>query len=137
MEKIDIVRLEKGVAGTFGVLRMDEKVFCVTLEPPDRGNEVNVSCIPAGEYVCKRIDSPAFGPTFEIADVPGRTHILFHQGNVVADTRGCVLLGRSYGMLGTERGVVQSRPTFRDFLERCSGVDRLVVTIEDRCQESV
>jgi len=132
MEKMDIVRLEKGLSGTFGVLRMDGEVFCVTLEPPDRGNLPEVSCIPAGEYDCRRVESPSFGTTFEIGGVPGRDHILFHQGNVVSDTRGCVLLGRSFGMLGSERAVVRSRPTFREFLDRCGDARRFTVSIQDR-----
>ena len=134
MEKIDIVRLEKSLSGTFGVLRMDGEVFCVTLEPPDRGNLPEVSCIPAGEYDCCRVESPSFGTTFEIGGVPGRDHILFHQGNVASDTRGCVLLGRSFGMLGGERAVVQSRPTFREFLNRCGGFRRFTVSIQDQSE---
>jgi hypothetical protein len=132
MEKLDIFRLEKSRSGTFGVLRVDGEVFCVTLEPPDLGNLPEVSCIPAGEYVCRRVESPSFGTTFEIGGVPGRDHILFHQGNVVSDTRGCVLLGRSFGMLGAERAVVQSRPTFREFLDRCGDARRFTVSIQDQ-----
>ena len=132
MGNIDIIRLEKSPSGTFGVLRMDGEVFCVTLEPPDRGNLPDVSCIPAGEYECCRVETPSFGTTFEIADVPGRTHILFHQGNVVADTHGCVLLGRSFGHVGGERAVVASRPTFRDFLGRCGDAHTFTLCIQDR-----
>ncbi|MBG0790371.1 MAG: hypothetical protein H0S80_07740 [Desulfovibrionaceae bacterium] len=132
MKKMDIVRLETSQAGTFGVLRMDGEVFCVTLEPPDRGNRPGVSCIPAGEYECRRVASPSFGDTFEIAGVPGRTHILFHQGNVAADTRGCVLLGRSFGEVCGRRAVVSSMPTFRAFLARCGDARSFTVSIEDR-----
>ena len=133
MKKIDIVRLEKSHSGTFGVLRMDSEVFCVTLEPPDRGNRPEVSCIPVGEYDCRRVDSATFGTTYEIGGVPGRTRILFHPGNVAADTKGCVLLGRSFGVLGGVRAVVESRSTFREFLHRCGDVRQFAVTIEDRC----
>jgi len=134
IETVKIVRLEKGADGTFGVLRLDGRVFCVTLEPPDRGNEANISCIPAGNYVCRRIESPGFGSTFEVADVPGRSHILFHAGNVSGDTQGCVLLGRYFGLLGTDRGVLQSGSAFRDFLERCSGVGSFQFFIEEKCE---
>ena len=106
VEKVEIVRLEKGFDGTFGVLRLDGKVFCVTLELPDLDNEANISCIPAGAYTCRRVDSPAFGRTFEISDVPGRSHILFHAGNVADDTQGCVLLGRYFGLLEIGRAHV-------------------------------
>lgn len=131
MERMDIVRLEEGTGGTFGVLRMDGEVFCVTLEPPYRDNRRDVSCIPPGEYGCRRVRSPSFGDTYEIENVPGRDHILFHRGNVVGDTRGCVLLGRSFGLLGDERGVVRSRHAFREFLSRCGGADRFTVFIHD------
>ena len=133
IEKAEMVRLEKGADGTFGVLHLDGKVFCVTLELPDRGNEANVSCIPAGSYTCKKVDSPAFGWTFEISDVPGRSHILFHAGNVTDDTQGCVLLGKYFGLLGPDRGVLQSGPTFKNFLERCSGVESFQFLIEEKC----
>jgi len=132
--KAEMVRLEKGSDGTFGVLRLDGRVFCVTLEPPERGNQENVSCIPAGEYVCRKAESPAFGTTFEICDVPGRSHILFHAGNVADDTHGCVLLGRYFGSLGSGRGVLQSGSAFREFLERGAGADSFQFFIREKCE---
>jgi hypothetical protein len=131
MRKIDITRLEKSEEGTFGVLRLDGRVQCVTLEPPERGNRVGVSCIPAGTYTCRRVDSPTFGPTFEVADVPGRTAILFHQGNVARDTHGCILLGSRFGRLGPERGVLDSRAAFAEFLDRCADERVFQFTIEE------
>nr|WP_287411431.1 DUF5675 family protein [Pseudodesulfovibrio sp.] len=133
MEKVEIVRLEKGKEGTFGVLRFNGQVLCVTLEPPDRGNQPDKSCIPAGEYLCNRVDSPSFGRTYEVSDVPGRSHILFHPGNVVGDTHGCVLLGRNFGFLEGSRGVMQSRSAFREFLDRLGGQRFFVVRVEERC----
>ncbi|MBI9081406.1 MAG: hypothetical protein JEY79_16895 [Pseudodesulfovibrio sp.] len=137
IETVKMIRLEKGVDGTFGVLRLDGGVFCVTLEPPDRNNEANISCIPAGTYICRRVESPGFGSTFEIRDVPGRSHILFHKGNVSADTKGCVLLGRYFGFSGDGRGVMQSGSAFREFLERCSGVGSFKFSIEENCEEGL
>lgn len=133
MDKVDVVRLEKGAEGTFGVLRLNERVLCVTLEPPDRDNQPDKSCIPVGEYLCNRVDSPSFGRTYEVTDVPGRSHILFHSGNVVSDTRGCVLLGRNFGFLDGSRGVMQSRSAFREFLDKLHGQSSFVVRVEERC----
>ncbi|OIQ49732.1 hypothetical protein BerOc1_01657 [Pseudodesulfovibrio hydrargyri] len=130
MRKVDITRLEKSEEGTFGVLRLDGRVQCVTLEPPERGNRVGVSCIPAGTYTCRKVDSPSFGPTFEVTGVPGRTAILFHQGNVARDTHGCILLGSRFGRLGDERGVLDSRAAFTEFLDRCAGERTFQFTIE-------
>jgi len=133
MEKIDVVRLEKSEDGTFGVLRVEGEVFCVTLEPPDRGNRVGESCIPVGKYDCRKVESPSFGPTFEVTGVPGRSHILFHQGNVAGDTEGCILLGRNYGVLGGERGVTQSRSAFREFLARFEGRHDFRFEVSEQC----
>ena len=131
MKKVDITRLEKSDEGTFGVLRLDGRVQCVTLEPPERGNRVGVSCIPAGTYTCQRVDSPTFGSTFEVTGVPGRTAILFHKGNVARDTHGCILLGSRFGRLGDERGVLDSSVAFREFLVGCAGERAFQFTIEE------
>ncbi|QJB56163.1 DUF5675 family protein [Pseudodesulfovibrio sp. zrk46] len=131
VNKVELLRLERSGEGTFGVLRVDERVFCVTLEPPDRGNKVNVSCIPAGEYQCRRVDSPRFGRTFEVKGVPGRSHILLHSGNMVEDTSGCVLLGSRFGLLRGNRAVLESGRAFSGFMEKCSGVEVFPFVVEN------
>ena len=133
MQSVELIRLEKGGQGTFGVLRLDGEVFCVTLEPPERGNLTDISCIPAGRYRCRRVVSPRFGETFEVTGVPGRSQILVHAGNLAADTRGCVLVGRRYGVLGSERAVLESKATFAEFMDRCRGADDFEFRVEDAC----
>jgi len=76
MKSLELRRISTG-GRTFGVLKFDNTPFAVTLELDDLENRPNISCIPAGEYICKRVNSPKFGDTFEVANVPGRTHILF------------------------------------------------------------
>jgi len=137
IEKMELIRLEKGGDGTFGVLRLDGQVFCVTLEPPDRGNARDRSCIPAGRYRCCRVASPRFGDTFEVTDVPDRTHILLHPGNTASDTAGCVLLGREFGDMQGRRGVLRSGATFARLMDRCAGQDRFEFTIQELCGEGV
>ena len=63
------------------------------------GNKPQISCIPAGKYLCKRKVSPHFGETFEVTGVPGRGDILFHEGNTEENTQGCILLGLAFGSL--------------------------------------
>ena len=103
--------------GTSGVLLDTTGLvpFCVTLELPWRSNKPNVSCIPAQEYTCKKTDSSRFGETYEVMDVFQRTHILFHKGNLDDDTKGCILLGESFGVLREEPAVLQSRDAFTEF----------------------
>ena len=131
MKTVALIRLEKSDQGTFGVLKLDGAVFCVTLEPEDRNNAANVSCIPEGEYLARRVNSPRFGETFEITGVPDRSHILFHAGNVEGDTHGCVLLGRSYGRLRGDRAVLNSGDTFKAFLAAASEIDTFPVAVRD------
>lgn len=131
IESVDLMRVEQSEEGTFGVLRINGRAWCVTLEPPERGNAENISCIPPGRYECRRVRSPRFGHTFEVADVPGRSHILLHTGNLVADTQGCVLLGRHFGRLQDGRAVLNSGSTFKAFMEEMDGVDVFPFVVED------
>jgi len=136
IERVKIMRVEQAEDGTFGVLLVNGQAWCVTLEPPDKGNQKNISCIPAGEYICRRVVSNRFGQTFEITDVHGRTHILFHPGNVIADTKGCVLPGRFFGEVRGDRGVMSSGFTFQAFMAVAEGVDEFPLTIEDSYREA-
>jgi hypothetical protein len=136
LEKMDIIRLEKQESGTFGVVRLNGRVLCLSLEPPDRGNAPDVSCIPPGRYTCRRVDSPRFGRTFEITGVPERTHILFHQGNVAADTRGCVLLGSRFGRLGRERALLESSAAFAAFMDNLGENDEFDLAVREACGEA-
>ncbi|MBU1002388.1 MAG: hypothetical protein KKE73_07675 [Proteobacteria bacterium] len=136
MPIVELIRLEEAQEGSFGVLRVNKEVLCVTLEPPDRLNQQNVSSIPAQQYLCSRVDSPRFGDTFQVIDVPGRTQVLFHSGNTVEDTHGCILLGTSYGAIPknekTERAVLNSKAAFKLFMDGLSGLDVFHLTIFER-----
>lgn len=129
---VEIVRLEESDLGTFGALRLNKRLVCATLEPPDRENAADVSSIPAQQYRCLRTVSPRFGETFEVADVPGRSHVLFHPGNTVGNTHGCILLGGGWGPVGGERGVLASRAAFAGFMELLAGRDAFHLTIYER-----
>ena len=111
--KVAVLRIEESDQGTIGVLLINGTAFCCTLEPDHRDKE---PCIPTGTYACERVDSPRFGDTFEIKDVPGRTHILFHGGNTEKHTLGCVLVGQYFGKLRGNRAVLNSGRTFVSFL---------------------
>lgn len=126
---LELLRIESSPSGVFGVLRVDGRAFCLTLEPPDLGNRPRVSCIPAGRYVLRRTTSPAFGETFEVTGVEGRDHILIHPGNTVRDTRGCILPGQSFGQVSGSRGVLRSRAAFADLMARLHGRDSCILAV--------
>lgn len=124
-----LVRLEDSRFGTFGVLLIHDSIFCVTLEPPDMDNMRMRSCIPAGIYTCKRVKSPKYGNTFEVADVPNRTHILFHAGNEIVDTKGCILLAEKFGKIRGNNAILNSGMTFSKFLKIMCNYDEFSMRI--------
>jgi hypothetical protein len=130
---IELVRLEENeLYGTFGVLKINKMVYCVTLEPSDQENTANISSIPAQQYTCARVNSPTFGLTFEVLNVPSRTHVLFHAGNTITDTAGCILLAESYSKLDNQRSIKNSGDTFTYFNEYVmAGFDRFHLTIKE------
>ncbi|OED34078.1 hypothetical protein AB832_08225 [Flavobacteriaceae bacterium (ex Bugula neritina AB1)] len=77
-----------------GKMEIDGLPF-YTIERPWLDNTPFKSCIPEGDYVCKKYTSKRFPDVWEIEDVPGRTHILLHQGNFVEDVVGCIAVGLS------------------------------------------
>ena len=115
-------------------LHLDGEGFLYTLELPWLDNATMVSCIPAGPHRCRRVVSPTYGVTFEI-EVEGRTHILFHWGNWVKNTNGCVLLG-----LGRDTDVPAvwtSRKAHEIFMAALEGVDEFeLVIIEPENEEA-
>ena len=118
---------------TIGIMSIDGKRFCETLEDTDRGlkdsmsvaeikaiKKPKITAIPTGTYeVTLDIFSPKFGnKSFykktcngklpRILNVKGFDGVLIHCGNTNLDTSGCVLVGRNL-----EKGkVLKSQETF-------------------------
>lgn len=129
MIALTLKRISTTNRGTFGVLLYKGIPFAVTLELPWLDNQANISCIPSGNYICKRIQSPKFGETFEITDVPGRAHVLLHRGNKVEDTHGCVLVAEEFGKIGDETAILQSVKGYGELMDKAKGVDEFTLKI--------
>jgi len=131
VKSFKLLRVSYIYDGTFGVLLDENTPFCLTLERPWLNNEVGKSCIPTGIYICRRVKSPKFGITFEVTDVHGRTHILFHKGNLKDDSHGCIILGEQYEPLNGQNGVLSSGKAFTEFMSRLEGINTLRLTITE------
>ena len=111
--------------GAFSVLSAPGLDALEALELPWRDNRVCRSCIPAGRYEVTPRLSPRFGRVLHVLDVPDRSYILFHSGNLAGDierrrlthSQGCLLPGLRRGVLAAagrrQRAVLQSRPAMR------------------------
>lgn len=120
--------------GTYGVLIGPKGPFIVTLERPYTDGFGKLSYIRAGVYPCKRVNSPKFGWTYEIAGVAGRSAILFHAGNWVDDSRGCVLTGTTFDPVGGsdgKSGVTGSKMAFDELMDLLDGVPSFTLTVAD------
>jgi hypothetical protein len=49
-----------------------------------------------------------------VKDVPGFEFILLHWGNSDDDTHGCYIVGSSFGTIGSQKGVVNSRKKYME-----------------------
>lgn len=135
MKNADIVKMIRTASrkdGVFGTLAINNMPIAVTLERPWLDNRKGESCIPSGSYICRRVQSPKFGDTFEITNVAGRSYILFHTGNIDDDSHGCVILGESFNVWGDGScSVASSRIAFTEFMQFLSEVDSFTLFIED------
>jgi hypothetical protein len=107
--KLDVVRTQFGKDATNGMLFIDSKFECFTLEDEVRDVKIHSeSAIPLGEYEIKFRNvggfdlkySKRYGNTWhkgmlELQDVPNFKYILIHTGNTDEHTAGCLLLGET------------------------------------------
>jgi len=115
---------------TLGRLWVDGKE-CWTVERPWLDNAPNISCIPAGLYKMERRDSPKFGPNvWEVCDVPGRSHILFHAGNRASDLQGCIAPG--VGLRQDLSGVGSSKVALEIIEKVTEGIDKTEILIVEQ-----
>lgn len=127
--QMDLIRVGQSEAGTFGVLRIGQIPFALTLEQPWRDNQTNISCIPPTEYICRRIHSNKFGETFEVQGVERRSHILFHKGNTMADTQGCILVGEEFSTNQAAPILAASAKGYGEFMAKLTGLDEFTLRI--------
>lgn len=127
--------------GTFSRATMGAMAFD-WLEPPDRGNRHDVSCIPAGDYTATRVRSAKFGfDVFLLNNVPGRSGIEVHIANWAGDAAlgyysdldGCMAPGYGVGQVQTPQGnlqqaILRASVAFRAFM-RGAGAGPLQITI--------
>lgn len=133
MDSATLYRVSKLPDATFGVLVFSNSAThpLTTLEDPDNNNRPFASCIPTGVYGCVLIESPTKGHVYEVQNVPNRTHILIHVGNTAADTEGCILLGRSYGVVNGTYGILRSEEAVAEFMQHFAGAARIQLIVKD------
>lgn len=112
-----LTRFSQSDEGTFGTLEDESgKQLCITAEPPPEGEH---PCIPEGTYYFQPHNGEHWKHVWEATNVPGRSNILIHAGNVPVpytddngvdhwETKGCIMVGKSIGWIGTHQAVTES-----------------------------
>ncbi len=106
--KLQVVRTQFGKDATNGLLFIDGKFECYTLEDQYQAVKVmHETCIPEGEYDIQFRKTGGFHTRYSakygnshygmlhLQDVPGFTYILIHSGNTDESTSGCLIVGET------------------------------------------
>lgn len=142
--ELDLWRMVEDATRTFGRIETQEREqLGVTVERPwvdadhNGKRDRNVSCVIAGRFLCKRVDSPKHGDCFELQNVPDCDHSQIHVACLPRDLQGCIGIGTAFGpvqypdMAKPEPGVIHSRDALKHFMQRMAGVNEFWLTIHD------
>jgi len=115
--------------GTFGSLILPDGSELATVERPWLNNKKSASCIPIGNYDCgPRLYNRGGYEAVEVLDVPNRSYILFHKGNFVRYSKGCILVNSYHGAVGDEWCGKSSAVAFKAFMDEVGGQSfRLII----------
>lgn len=128
LEKLLLERSETSDNGTFGAIMRGAAKVCDTCELPWKDNQSKISCIPKGNYLVTRYQSPTKGSVFLINGVKNRDMIEMHVGNTIKDILGCVAVGTGRGIVHDLPAVISSRPTLEKMLAELPNSFYLQVT---------
>lgn len=134
MEFVYLLRDEPLRTCIRSTLYAKDRIFQI-LERPWLGNKQNVSCIPAQTYICKFIEKSQSGKyknVYWIIDVHGRVGVLTHNGNLVWQTNGCLLIGKRRGILAGQPAVLSSLTALSEFVNLMERQDFYLTIIGDQ-----
>lgn len=115
---------------TLGTVILPSGKVIKSIERPWLSNQRNVSCYPEGAYLAKWLDRSASGKykrVWHIQNVPNRSGILWHVGNLVRHSRGCTLPGLRHGSLGGLPAVLSSLAGLNAMRKELEGQDFILV----------
>lgn len=145
--ELKLTRFSGGDEATLGLLRVNGKFFCYTLE--DQFNEPKVpgeTRIPPGTYKITLRDeggmTQRYAKRFDfhmgmlwLRDVPDFKFVYIHTGNNDDHSEGCILVGDGQVQNVTERGQVSSSvAAYTRLYEAILGalaLEEISITIED------
>ena len=110
---LKIIRQHSDANCVSGQVSLNGKIIGYTLERPWQGNLPLISSIPVGTYSAFVRTETKDKWRIELRDVPNRGNIQLHVGNFVADSLGCILIGRN--LTGNLCALTDSQAAFNTF----------------------
>lgn len=135
--RIEIIRQEFLDKQTTGLFKLIDDDNCLvkewhSLELGWKDNQVEVSCIPEGSYKAKKHDSPKFGESLWLQNVPNRSEILAHKGNYYTDILGCILIGKNLVDINSDgyKDVTSSGDSIKELMSLLNDIDEIEIEIK-------
>lgn len=128
---------------TIGRIYVDGNFVCNSLEPPVKPTKLHPKgAIPAGRYeLTMSVISPKYskktayawckGRLPRLIGVPGFSGILFHAGNTVKDTAGCILTGENKVKGGLVNSTVCLKKLWKILDDAAQKGEKIYVMIEN------
>lgn len=137
---LTLIKLDETLNSTVSRLYAGSEFICFIIEDGTRKEKIpGETRIPGGTYRLRRKTSGVFyskyarkyGHKFvwELEDVPNFTGILFHIGNFIQDTAGCLLPNRYITFNGSDWSGMQSAPAYLTFYEWLASGESHVIHI--------
>ena len=119
MKTLTLTRYFEANSATWGKLQ-GEGFEAETMELPWKNNSPGESCIPTGEYTCRR-DTEGAHKYYRLEKVPGRSHIEIHPANYPHQLKGCIALGER---VSTDcKSLIMSATAMQNLMEHTGGAD--------------
>lgn len=141
--KLLLVRVYGNDNETIGILSIDNKANCFTLEDTYQTKKVyGKTRIPEGTYRIKLRTSGRLHEKYsklfpdmhkgmlELQNVPGFTFIYIHIGTTEDDTLGCLLTGRNVNLKNDRFKLTESTEAYKDFYSKViNNIEDLTIQI--------
>ncbi|EGQ9884154.1 TPA: hypothetical protein RQJ38_004424 [Vibrio vulnificus] len=137
--KLNLKRTKQMGETTLGQLTIEgvSKSWFV-LEPagPDSITEGSDKRIQAGTYKLLPYSSPKYPNVYELQNVLGRTFILIHAGNYHKDTLGCLMPGKTWGVVAKSHySVGNSKSALKEIISEIENYKKITINISNQLEQ--
>lgn len=126
---LDLTTIALRKDGCFSVLLWNGQPFAVSVE---RTFDNLRTVIGNGSFLCKRgFYDKGMYDTWEVM-IEGHDEVLFHKGNLETHSLGCIITAESFGLLGGQTAVLDSKGGFEELMKLTEGLQTFTMKVTGR-----